>query len=136
MRMTTKGAGLAVALAIAGCGGSSSDLSSPSATIKAYLNGVGTGNGQAACDTLSPKLQQQAVQSAKATGIKADNCAQLFSQVKGHLSADQRKQFTNAKVASVKQTGNTATVTVAGASSSPVLTKTGGKWLITGGVGF
>jgi hypothetical protein len=136
MRITTKGAGLAVVLAIAGCGGSSSDLSTPSATIKTYLNAVGSGNGQAACDTLSPKLQQQAVQSAKATGIKADTCAQLFSQVKSHLTADQRKKFTNAKVIKVKETGNTATVSVEGASSSPELTKTGGKWLITGGVGF
>jgi hypothetical protein len=137
MRMMVGGAGLAVAVAIAGCGGGGGgDLSSPAATTKTYLTGVGKGDGAAACSALSPTLRQQALQSAKSSGIKASSCASLFAQVKAHLSSDQRKKFLDAKVTKVSVSGNTATVGVAGASSSPTLIKQGGKWLITGGIGF
>ena len=129
--------GIAVALVVCGCGGGSgSDLSSPTATVKTYLTGVGKGDGKAACSALAPQLQQQAIASAKASGINASSCPALFAQVRAHLSAAQRRRFTNARVTKVSQSGNTATVAIAGASSSPTLSKTGAKWLITGGVGF
>ena len=122
---------------LAGCGGGGgSDLSTPAAAAKTYLTGVGNGDGKAACSALAPQLQQQALASAKASGLNATSCPALFAQVRAHLSAAQRRRFTDAKITKVSQSGNTATVAIAGASSSPTLTKTGGKWLITGGVGF
>lgn len=135
--MTAIGATAVIAAGLAGCGGGgSSDLSSPSATAKTYLSAVGNGDGKTACSALSPDLQQKALQGAKASGLKANTCPDLFSQVKAHLTSDERKRFLNAKVTSVSQSGNHATLTVAGASDSPALTKIGDKWLITGGVGF
>ena len=127
---------LAAGVAISGCGGGGDDVSSPAATTKTYLTAIGKGDGNAACSTLTPRLRQQAIASAKASGITASSCPALFAQVRAHLSATQRRRFVDAKVTKVTQTGDTATVTIAGASSSPTLSRVGGKWLITGGVGF
>jgi hypothetical protein len=127
---------LVAALAIGACGGGGGDLSSPAASTKTYLTAIGKGDGKAACSALTPRLQQQAITSAKASGINVSTCPALFAQVRAHLSAAQRRRFADAKVTKVTQSGNGATVTVAGASSTPTLTRVGAKWLITGGVGF
>ncbi|HZU40600.1 MAG TPA: hypothetical protein VE992_06095 [Solirubrobacteraceae bacterium] len=132
--------GALAAVALVGCGGSSnssaSGASSPDAAVKTYLTGVGSGNGAQACSVLSDTLQKRALSTAKSQGIKASSCSQLFSMVKAHLTAAQDKLFMTAKVSKVQSSGNHATATVAGAGSTPQLTKTGGKWLITGGIGF
>src|SRR5579884_857206 len=112
-RLTVLATTLAATAAIAGCGGSSSSRggSTPSVTVKTYLTAIGHGDGATACPS-------------------------LFSQVKAHLTQRQVTAFLNAKIQSVSQTGDTATVTVTGGTAQPTLQRTGGKWLITGGIGF
>lgn len=125
------------AIGVAGCGSSSGgDLSTPSKAVKSYTDGIAKGNGKQACDALSSTEQQAALSSARSSGVKASDCVSLFNQVKAHLTSAQLKQFADAKVTNVKQSGSTATATVSGAQTRPTLVKSGGKWQITGGVGF
>lgn len=131
--------GLLAAVAVAACGGSGSSArgaSSPQAAVKTYLTGVGTGNGAQACSVLATSLQNRALSVARGQGIKASSCADLFSQVKAHMTSTQEQDFLNAKVTNVSQSGSSATATVAGGSAQPTLAESAGKWLITGGVGF
>lgn len=122
---------------IAGCGGSGGgSTSSPTSTVKTYLTSVANGDGAAACGALAPTVRATILQEARAQKIKASSCANLFAQVKSHMTAAQRKQFLGAKLSLASMNGNTATVNVAGASSQPTLTKVGGRWLITGGIGL
>jgi|GEM_PF-3210934 len=137
-RLTVLATTLAATAAIAGCGGSSSSRggSTPSVTVKTYLTAIGHGDGATACDMLAQSLQTRALSTAHSQGIKASDCPSLFSQVKAHLTQRQVTAFLNAKIQSVSQTGDTATVTVTGGTAQPTLQRTGGKWLITGGIGF
>jgi hypothetical protein len=128
---------LGVGLAATGCGASSlGGGSTPTATVKAYLAAIGNGDGGTACKMMTSSLQTRALSSAHSQGIKAGDCPALFSQFKVHLSSRQRSEFLNAKIASVSQTSDTATVTVVGGSSQPTLVKNGGRWFINGGLGF
>jgi hypothetical protein len=104
--------------------------------VKTYMTSLANGNGKAACGTLAPALQAAALGQARAQGIKASSCADLFGQVKAHMTADARKVFLAAKVTAASVSGANATVTVAGATSRPTLRKQGGHWLITGGIGL
>lgn len=125
------------AAGVAGCGGGGNKgLDSPTATVKTYTSAVGAGDGKKACSALAPSEQQAALRAAKASGVRASSCESLFSQVRAHISPAQRKQFENAKVTKVSQSGSTATVSVASASSTPHLEKSGDRWLITSGIGF
>ena len=124
---------VAATLLLAGCGGGNS---SPTETVKRYLTSVANGDGAAACDALAPPVRAKVLQEARSQQIKASSCADLFSQVRSHMTAAQRRQFQGAKVSVASSSGNTATVNVAGASSQPTLQKIGGRWLITGGIGL
>lgn len=125
-----------VALAPAACGGSSGNASTPQAAIDTYVKAVASGNGAQACSVLTPALQQRLVTAVSGAGHHFSNCASLFSAVSSHLTAAQRQKFSSAKVTHVTTTGNTATATVSGATRQPQLTKSGSRWLISGGLGF
>jgi len=138
-RALISAAALTAATLVAACGGSANSgqgASSPSAAVKSYLTAIAHGDGAGACAVLSPALQKRAVSIARSQGIKASSCADLFGRVKAHLSPAQLRTFQNAKVSSASHTGTNATVTINGASSQPTLAESGGKWVITGGIGF
>ena len=127
----------AIAACVAGCGGgNSSSLATPTATTKTYLTAVGDGNGDAACVALEPGFRQTTLSKARAQGIKANSCPELFRQVSAQLDSATRDKFKRARITAVSTSGDTATVTVADASDHPRLVRTGSKWLITGGIGF
>lgn len=123
------------ATALAACGGSSSshDASSPGAALKTYLTALANGDGAGACGVLGPAIKKRALEAGSVAGINASDCVSLFSQLKAYFSPAQRSQFRNAKVSSVVIHGNTATATVKGERPAK-LSKSGGKWLITGGL--
>jgi hypothetical protein len=124
------------AFALAACGSSTTSGSgSPAAAVNTYLKSLANGDGAGACSVLSPALQSKELTAARSSGIKASSCASLFAQVRAHLTSSQRNKILGAKVASVNQSGNNATVTVKGARAPLMLQKIGGHWLITGGVG-
>jgi hypothetical protein len=104
--------------------------------VKDYMTSLASGDGKAACADLVPALQAAALSQARAQGIKASSCAGLFGQVKAHMTAAARKVFLTAKVTAASVSGADATVTVAGATSRPTLSKQGSRWLITGGIGL
>jgi hypothetical protein len=138
MRRATTIAAAVAAVAVSACGSSSSssnsNAGSPSAAIKTYLTALANGDGARACGVLTTSMQNRALNLARSQGIKASSCSSLFSQVKGQTTAAQRRTLLNAKIASVKVNGNTATVTLKGGTQAATLTKTGGKWLISGGI--
>ena len=136
-KMTSTVAAAALLASAGGCGaGGGGAYSSPTATVKTYLTSVATGHGDAACSALAPSVRGAVLNEAHAQKIKASSCADLFSQVKSHMTAAQRQQFLGAKVTVASKSAGSATVNVAGASSQPTLRQEGGKWLITGGIGL
>lgn len=123
-----------IAGSLAACGATSStNASTPSATVKTYLSAAANGDGATACSVVAPAAQNEALKLARSQGIKASSCANLFSQLKAAMNAAQRSTLRNAKVSSVIVRGNTATVRLKGGTTPATLEKSDGKWLITGG---
>lgn len=126
------------AAALSACGSSSSssndNASSPATAVKSYLTAIANGDGATACGALTPSLQEQELKLARSQGIKTSSCPNLVSQLKAHITSAQRKVLLNAQVSRVTVQGSTATVTVKGATHPTTLTKSGGKWLIAGGI--
>jgi hypothetical protein len=135
-RVFALSAAATAAVAIAACGGSSSShkSSDPAGAVKTYLSSLANGDGAGACGVLSTPLQSRALAAARSQGIKASDCASLFSQVKAHMSAAQRNGALNPHISRVSQSGSTATVTISGARNPITLQQSGGKWLIVSGV--
>jgi hypothetical protein len=123
---------LLVAGSVAGCGGSSSGASGQiTSTIKSFLSDLGSGNGGAACQLLTPAGQKQLISQGSGSGV---TCSQLISTVSKAFTASEQKKLENATVTNIKITGNSATAELKGGTGKAHLSKTGGKWLISGGL--
>ena len=137
-RAPTIAAALAAAV-VSACGSSSgsngaNNASTPSTAVKTYLTALANGDGATACGALTPALQEQELKLVRSQGIKASSCPNLVSQLRAHITSAQRSLLLNATISRVTVQGSTAMVTVKGAAHATTLTKSGGKWLIAGGV--
>ncbi len=115
------GSAALVALALAGCGSSSSG--SPEATINSFLQASAAGDGAKACAQLTAAAQQQVV-----TGASCEQGIKL-------AGAAYRPIIKQIKVANLQVQGSaaTGTSTLNGRAIAVFqLTKSGGKWMISG----
>jgi hypothetical protein len=123
---------LLVAGSVAGCGGSSSGASRQiTSTIKSFLSDLGSGNGGAACQLLTPTGQKALAAQGPASDV---TCSQVISTASKAFNASEQKKLKNATVTNIKITGNSATAQLKGGTGTAHLSKTGGKWLISGGL--
>jgi ABC-type oligopeptide transport system substrate-binding subunit len=124
--LSSAGAVLLGAVALAGCGGSD-----PKSAVTTYLNALASGDGKTACAQLDPAAINKLIGSAAA----GQSCAGLLSSVNKLLPASQKQALQNAKITGSSTSGNNATVnlTINGRSREVKLVNSSGKWVITGG---
>jgi hypothetical protein len=132
----TVGLILSGTLAVTGCGDKkpSLDQSSPNAVVKGYLAAVADGKADLACQALAPAVQRRAIKLiGKPTKGGVKTCKEALDVVAGQYTASQQTLLRQAKVTKVAIKGSQATVTSTG-SGKLAVTKTAGRWTITGGI--
>jgi Domain of unknown function (DUF4878) len=115
---------IAVALAVAGCGG---DEAKPDDAIRAYLKAIVKGDGGAACAQLTDELVKDIEGAAKT------KCADVMSLARG-LNAELSEQDVDDLEIEADEHGDQATATfrdpLAGRRETIKLKKEGGDWKI------
>ncbi|MBO0767906.1 MAG: hypothetical protein J2O48_04390 [Solirubrobacterales bacterium] len=109
---------------------SSSDATAVNAALKTYLTAIQKGDGTAACGVLTPSLQKKMLAKVKQAEPSATSCPKVFAII----PAQVRKVMSKVQVGTPKVSGSTATgeLTAAGKHFPVQLTKSGGKWQISG----
>lgn len=126
------------ALVAAGCGGAAKKEQAPEDVVKTAVIALGKGDAQAVCDQLDGDAKRKLVAGLR-TGpqglpkIVSTNCVDGVTKVFAKLPAPIRAQLVKGKVDKATITGDTAKVRVSLTTLRTELTRTGGKWLISGG---
>jgi hypothetical protein len=127
------------ALVAAGCGGGGGPKEpTPEEVVKTAVVALGKGDAQAVCDELNGDAKRKLVAGLR-TGpqglpkIVSTNCVDGITKVFAKLPAPIRAQLVKGKVDKATITGDTASVRVSLTTLRTELTRTGGKWLISGG---
>jgi hypothetical protein len=124
-----------VALVIAGCGGGKTvpDSQAASQAVTSFAKAFGGGDGQRACDLLTPAARTTFLKKAHAVA-PTTNCAAAMKRVHDLAGASVTGPFSTATVSGVKVTGATATATLTanGHSTAVYLAKQGDAWKLIG----
>src|SRR5438128_7498078 len=125
-------------LVAAGCGGGDKKEQTPEDVVKAAVIALGKGDAQGVCDQLDGDAKRKLVAGLR-TGpqglpkIVSTNCVDGITKVFAKLPAPIRAQLVKGKVDKATVTGDTAKVRVSLTTLRTELTRTDGKWLISGG---
>ena len=127
----------AAAIAIAGCGGSStgarlSEASEITSTLTTILTSLAHGDGTAACRLMTPSARRIVVRSPATNG--AATCVAAVDSLPPQLTGATAHELENARVVDVHVVGTSATARVAGATGHAQFAQTGGRWLLSGGL--
>jgi hypothetical protein len=119
---------------VGGCGGANG--SNPDQVVKTYFKALANGDGTTACKQLTGDAKRQAIDyvSQQLPELNTTDCEAALSKVANSFGEDEKAMLRAAKIASSTKTGNSATVTITGASSDAKLTKGAAGWLIAGGL--
>jgi hypothetical protein len=124
-----------LALVMTSCGGGKPVPASEAAAhvVTDFAKAFGTGDGQKACDLLTPAARSTFLKKSHAVAPTTD-CVAAMKRVHDLAGASVTGAFTTATVSGVKVTGATATATLtANGHSAPVyLARQGGDWKLTG----
>jgi hypothetical protein len=104
----------------------------PGRAVQAYFNALSRRDMDAACALMNPAMQRAAVRSVKGSSVKT--CVQALTAIVKPSSAADLRAIRNVKILSSTVSGNTATVKVQRAVRDAVLTKSGERWIISGGI--
>lgn len=115
--------------------GGFSDRDRVRATVETYLSALADGNGHKACKQLTGEGKRELVDFAlsQLPELGTIDCVKIVEQIHGILGADEADVLRNAKVTDVSIQGDAASATIKGATTSPSLKKSGGRWLINSG---
>jgi hypothetical protein len=123
------------ALALAGCGGSSSS-GDPKTVVQDYINAFADGDGGKACSLMTTPTRDQFVNRV-ATITKSKDCATSITTLSKQAGPRLLNALKKAKVGAVTITGDRAKVQLtSGANTTHTsLRKENGNWRVTGGPG-
>jgi hypothetical protein len=129
-------AGVALAVVLAGCGGSDKKVSDSTAAqdaVSGFAKAFSAGDGAKACDLLTTAARADFVKRAR-TATGANDCTAAMTRVHDLAGESVTGPFGSATVSEVEVTGDagTAKLTVAGHSTTVNLAKQGGDWKLTG----
>lgn len=103
--------------------------------MQAFFNAVSKRDGKTACTYMDEGMQRASVTfSAKNTKGTIKTCADAMVELVRQASASDLRKLVDVEITSSTSAGISATVTVKRATRDALLTKTGGRWLITGGI--
>lgn len=107
------------------------------AATQAYYSGIAEGDGSAACQHLTEDIKRAVVKGVARTAPNVKSCEDAVEQVGSSISGKGKQELTHlSEHIAVKVSGDHATVRQKDGSGSPVdLTRVGGRWLISGGLG-
>lgn len=122
-----------LAIALGACGGDGDD---PGETVQTYFRALADGDGKTACDQLTGDLERQALAylAELLPEFQATSCEEALDELAENLGGDEADVLRDAKIVDTQEDGDTATVEVEGATSDAQLTKSGGRWYISGGL--
>jgi hypothetical protein len=120
-------------IAVAACGGSS-EQDKIKRTVTTYLHALADGDGEKACDQLTGDQQRAVGEAGAQAGIGGGSCPGVVRTIAEKLDDGQKSTLRDATVEKVTITGDAAKATIDGAPNVPELTKSGGDWLISGGL--
>lgn len=118
-----------------GCGGSD-DQAKIRHTITSYFAAFAAGDGTKACAQLTGNERRTVVSglARRLPEFGATTCADAISKLAGNVGADETAKLKHVTVTHITINGAIATANLAGATKQASLTKTGGQWLISGGL--
>ena len=123
---------VAVIALAAGCGGASPDAGQIGSTLTAYLSALADGNGRKACDRLTAEEARAVLDTA--SGVRATSCVDAIEKLSQNLGDDEKRTLRGANVTNIHVNGDRATADALGAAQIAQLVKSGGRWLISGGI--
>lgn len=140
IRRAAPACGLAAVVLLTGCGGGNDkpkiDQTDPAAVVKGYLNALADGDGKTACAQLSPARQRFAVKALlRPTSLDnfAADCPDALKKASRDYRPEEQKLLRKATVTKAKINGRTAKLK-SSASGELTLTRSGGRWVISGGI--
>jgi hypothetical protein len=98
----------AVALAASGCGGGASESDHARKAAETYVRDLGTRNGQSVCADMTKALQKTFTDTVGRSNpeVRGKSCAEIMTLALRSIPDDQLKQFSTAKIDSVKVNGD------------------------------
>ena len=134
MRRTSAALLATVALAGCGCGdGKPDDATAARDAVTKFIQAFAKGDGETACDQLTPQAQAAFVNRAKVT-TGSTKCPETMQRVAQLAGESVTGPLSKATVGEVKVTGNTATTTLtaSGHTASVTLSRQSGDWKLNG----
>lgn len=100
--------GFSVALGMSGCGGGDSESEHARKAAESYVRDLGTRDGHAVCADMTKALQKQFTDSVGRSNpeVRGKSCAEIMTLALRSIPSDQLKQFSTAKIESVKVEGD------------------------------
>src|SRR3954449_8176946 len=126
----------AAVLLVAGCGGGGGDeRADPEAVIATtndYAHAFGSGDGDRACELLTPGARDSLVQRVSSL-VGTQDCGEAVKKLQTLAGPNVTGQFATAKASAPTVTGDmaTATLTAGGHATQVSLEKRDGNWLLT-----
>jgi hypothetical protein len=98
----------AVALGASGCGGGESESDHARKAAETYVRDLGTRDGQAVCGDMTKALQKMFTDTVARSNpeVRGKSCGEIMSLALQSIPSDQLKQFSTAKIESVKVDGD------------------------------
>ena len=99
------------AVAIAGCGGGSSEATHARAAAERYVHDLGHRDGEAVCADVTRARRKQFIDALVRANpeVRGRGCGDIMSLALRSIPYDQLQQFSTAKIQSVKVTGSAGT---------------------------
>ena len=125
-------AAMALALAVAGCGGGNDDAAQVKSTVRAYLDAFVKGDDARTCSLMTAKTREAFVKGARPLA-KTDDCAKATRAVRAAAGTKAIDALRSARISDVTVNGNSASakLTASSGQSIATLTKEGGKWKVS-----
>jgi hypothetical protein len=128
---------VAAAAVVGGCGGGGGggedDVKN---VVKTYFSALAEADGPRACSQLNDAEQHLVLEQVqtRAPKVGAKTCADAVTAIGEQLPDSGKQALRNAQFEEVSINGDSATVKIKGATSDATLTKSGDRWLISGGL--
>ena len=131
MSRSAVAAALVGAVALAGCGGSSSHSEAgPRATVQRYFAAVAAGQPRAACAELTEQSRQRLAERAQAVHARGNDCAAVMRVVFTSVYGSRLARLAHPRITALRVSGGKASASVEGVDAPLQLVDQDGTWRI------
>jgi hypothetical protein len=134
MRLPPAIVALALAAAIAGCGGDdgADDADEVRQVTRDYLTALAAGNGRRACEQLTEQARREAIETVTAAFLDAEDvtCEEAIAELSADIAEDRKRALLNPEISDVEIEGDRAEVRVKSVNGSTTLSRVGDAWRV------